>query len=51
MKVKTFDVYEYPLKDINGKTYYGSYTIIAGLIPLHFKDEKLVDTFSALVKE
>lgn len=46
-----FKVYEYPLKDVNGKTYFGSYTIKNSVEPLRFKDEKLVDTFEAKVKE
>ncbi len=50
MKTETFKVYEYPLKDVNGKTYYGSYTIKNSIEPLHFKGEKLVDTFVATVK-
>ena len=39
--------YEYPLKDKNGQTYYGSYTIKEGVKPLGFKDEKLVQKFEA----
>ena len=45
-----FKVYEYPLKDINGRTYFGSYTIKSNVKPLNFKNEKLVDTFMAEVK-
>lgn len=45
-----FKVYEYPLKDINGKTYFGSYTIKSNVKPLEFKGEKLVDTFVTKVK-
>lgn len=47
---KTFKVYEYPLKDINNNTYFGSYTIKSEAKPLGFKGEKLVDTFEAKVK-
>lgn len=50
LKEQAFDVYQYPLKDNKGKTYYGSYTIVAGLKPCGFKDEKLVNTFTATVK-
>ena len=45
-----FQRYEYPLKDINGNIYYGSYTIKVGVKPLGFKGEKLVQTFEAEVK-
>ena len=51
MKTELFNVYEYPLKDNNGKVYYGSYTIKLYRKPLGFKGEKLVDTFEATVKE
>jgi len=50
MKTETFNVYEYPLKDVNGNTYYGSYTIKNSIKPLGFKGEQLVDTFTATVK-
>ncbi len=40
-----FKVYEYPLKDEKGKTYYGSYTIKEYVRQVGFKGEKLVDTF------
>lgn len=40
-----FKVYEYPLKDARGKTYYGSYTIKETAKPCGFKRERLVDTF------
>lgn len=40
-----FKVYEYPLKDAKGKTYYGSYTIKETAKPCGFKGEKLVQTF------
>ena len=40
-----FKRYEYPLKDKNGKTYYGSYTIKDSVEPLNFKGEKLVQIF------
>lgn len=43
---QTYYVYEYPLKDSKGNTYYGSYTIKEGVKPMGFKDEKLVQTFS-----
>lgn len=46
-----FKVYEYPLKDEQGKVYYGSYTIKNSIKPLGFKGEKLVDTFEATVKK
>ena len=49
MTVKKFEVYEYPLKDGSGKTYYGSYTVKAGTKPLGFKGEKKVDSFSTEV--
>lgn len=42
--------YEYPLKDKNGKTYQGSYTIKEGIKPLGYKDEKLVCSFTTWVK-
>ena len=45
-----FKVYEYPLKDNNGKTYFGSYTIKADVKPCGFKGERLVDSFEAKVK-
>ena len=45
-----FKVYEYPLKDKNGNTYYGSYTIKDGIKPLGYKGEKLVGIFNAKVK-
>ena len=41
-----FKVYEYPLKDANGKTHYGSYTIKNDVKPLKFKGEKLVNVFT-----
>lgn len=47
---QTFNVYEYPLKDANGNTYLGSYTIRKGVNPLGYKGERLVSTFSAKVK-
>ena len=50
MKTQTFKVYEYPLKDVNGKTYFGSYTIKNSVEPLGFERERLVDTFEATVK-
>jgi hypothetical protein len=50
MKTETFKVYEYPLKDSRGNTYYGSYTIKNSIKPLGFKDEKLVQRFQAVVK-
>ena len=50
MKTETFKVYEYPLKDVNGKTYFGSYTIFNSVEPLGFPGERLVDTFEAEVK-
>lgn len=50
MKTELFNVYEYPLKDNNGKVYYGSYTIKWYIKPLGFPQEKLVDTFKATVK-
>lgn len=50
MKTETFKVYEYPLKDVNGKTYFGSYTIKNSVEPLGFSSERLVDTFEATVK-
>ena len=46
--MQKFKVYEYPLKDIRGKVYYGSYTIKAEVEPLGFKGEKLVQTFTVL---
>ena len=49
--LKSFKVYEYPLKDIDNNTYYGSYTIKSEVKPLGLKGEKLVDSFQALVKE
>ena len=48
--LKTFKLYEYPLKDINNNTYCGSYTIKSDAKPLGLKSEKLVSTFKALVK-
>ena len=42
-----FKVYEYPLKDNKGKTYYGSYTIKDGVKPLGYSGERLIQTFSA----
>lgn len=48
---RQFKVFEYPIKHPNGKdVYYGSYTIGANVKPLGYKGEKLVQTFSALVK-
>ena len=38
--------YQYPLKDANGKTYYGSYTIYDGVKPCGFDGEKLVGSFT-----
>lgn len=50
LKEQAFEIYEYPLKDNKGKSYYGSYTIIAGLKPCGFKGERKVSTFTAMVK-
>lgn len=50
LKLETFKVYEYPLKDMEGHTYYGSYTIKNSINPLGYPQEKLVDTFEAMVK-
>ena len=50
LKRQTLKVYEYPLKDKNGNTYYGSYTIKEGVKPLGYKGEKLVQTFTGLIK-
>lgn len=50
MKTETFKVYEYPLKDVNGNTYFGSYTIKNSIKPLGFKGEQVVDIFTATVK-
>lgn len=47
MKLK---VYEYPLKDTKGKTYYGSYTIKEGIKPLKFEGERLVQVFEYNIK-
>ena len=51
MKTETFKVYEYPLKDADGKTYFGSYTIKNSIQPLGFPHERLVSKFQATVKE
>lgn len=48
--MKKFKVYEYPLKDNNGKTYYGSYTIKEEANPCGFPGERLVDRFEAKTK-
>lgn len=48
--MQKFKVYEYPLKDSNGKTYYGSYTIKAECNPCGFKGERLVAKFEAETK-
>ena len=45
-----FNRYEYPLKE-GKQNYFGSYTIKYNVKPLGFKDEKLVDTFEADIKE
>ena len=50
LRKSKFKVYEYPLKDKNGKTYYGSYTIKDGIKPLGYKGEKLVQIFTAKVQ-
>ena len=50
LKTETFKVYEYPLKDENGHTYFGSYTIKNSIEPLEFKNERLVGRFEAVVK-
>ena len=42
----TFNRYEYPIKDTNGQTYRGSYTIKKGVKPLGYTQEKLVQTFT-----
>ena len=47
-KKVTLKCYEYPLKDGNGKTYYGSYTILEGVEPVGFKGEKLIQTFDCV---
>jgi len=51
MKSQKFKVYEYPLIDVRGHIYYGSYTIKESAKPCGFKNEQLVDTFEAVVKE
>ena len=50
VKKQKFKVYEYPIKHKDGSTYFGSYTIKDGVKPLHYKGEKLVQTFSAYAK-
>lgn len=50
LKRQRLNHYEYPLKDKNGKTYQGSYTIKEGIKPLGYKDEKLVSSFTTWVK-
>ena len=45
-----FKVYEYPLKDKNGHTYYGSYTIKSSVKPLQLKGERLVQEFETETK-
>ena len=47
MKLK---VYEYPLKNNDGKIYYGSYTIKENVKPLKFKGERLVQVFEYEIK-
>lgn len=44
--MQKFKVYEYPLKDNQGKTYTGSYTIKEEVKPLGLPGERLVQTFS-----
>lgn len=42
--------YEYPLKDSNGRIYFGEYTIKEGINPLGYKGERLTQKFTTLVK-
>jgi hypothetical protein len=51
MKLTKLNVYEYPIKDINGDTYKGMYTLKDGVAPKNYEKEKLVQTFEAYVKE
>lgn len=44
----TFNRYEYPIEDENGIDV-ASYTIKEGISPLKYKDEKLVQTFTATI--
>lgn len=50
LKSQKLNHYEYPIKGANGGTYVGSYTIKEGVKPLGYKDEKLVQSFTTMVK-
>ena len=50
LKKQRFNHYEYPLKDANGNTYFGEYTIKEGVKPLGYKGEKLTQSVTMWAK-